>query len=66
MYVSFFTLSCINGKLLWNASSCIPQALLTPTNDFDISDANNFVYLSRSSRLYANNVDTTDASNSLL
>ena len=51
---------------LLNASSCIAQALFIPTNDFDISDESNVVNLSKSSKLYVDNVDITDASNSLL
>ena len=62
----FFILFSINGKFDLKASSCIPHALLIPTNDLDISVDRSFVYLSRSARLYANNVATTEASYNLL
>ena len=45
--------------MLWKASSCNPHAVFTPTKLFDISDANNLLYLSKSSILYANKVDIT-------
>ena len=63
---TFFTLSCISGKLDWNASSWIAHALFIPTNDFDISVANSFVKESKSSKLYVNNVDIIEASYILL
>ena len=62
----FFILSFINGKLDLNASSCIAHAVLTPTKDFDISVANNFVSLSKSFKLYVNIVEITEASYNLL
>ena len=63
---TLFIWSVISGRLDWNASSCIPHALFIPTTFLDISVANNFVNLSKSSLLYANNVDTTEASYNLL
>ena len=48
------------------ASSCIAHAGLIPINVLDISVDNNSVCLSKSSRLYANNVQITDDSYNLL
>ena len=61
-----FILSFIKGKFDLNASSCIPHAVLIPTNVFDISEDNNLVYLSKSSRLYAKSVEIIEASYNLL
>ena len=62
----FLILSSINGTLDLNASSCIAHEVFIPTNDFDISVANNLVSLSRSLKLYVKIVATTDASYNLL
>ena len=63
---TFFILFSINGKFDLKASSCIPHALLIFTRDLDISVDSSLVSLSKSSILYANNVETIEASNNLL
>ena len=63
---AFFIVFSLNGKLLLKASSWIAHAGLTSINVLAISEANNSVSLSRSSKLYANNVHTIVDSYNLL